>query len=140
MSTEIPYCWCVTTQFWIKSHLLLFFLRHHFRAKTSGALQNVWCLVRLHSGLSLRDGGRGFPPAIINMAPSYFQRKIKQKSNQKKPLAVWFPTHLLYLPCNLKNLVTTLLHFPSTFTQSTQIKTSIFTLSFMVLSAGTTPW
>ena len=29
--------------------------------------------------LSLRTGGCGFPPAIMNMAPSYFHRKIEEK-------------------------------------------------------------
>ena len=32
-----------------------------------------------NTGLSLRGGGRGFAPATMNMAPGYFQRKIKEK-------------------------------------------------------------
>ena len=36
------------------------------------------------------------------MAPSYFHRKIGEKYNQKKFLAVWLPSYLLYLPSNLK--------------------------------------
>ena len=48
MSTAIPYRWCVTTQFWIKSHFQLSFLRHHFGAKTSGASWYVYCFLRLH--------------------------------------------------------------------------------------------
>ena len=39
-------------------------------------------------GLSLRGGGRGFPTAKMNMAPGYFHRKIEEKYNQKKSLAV----------------------------------------------------
>ena len=31
------------------------------------------------AGLSLRGGGRGFPPATMNKTPGYFQRKIKEK-------------------------------------------------------------
>ena len=54
------------------------------------------------AGLSLRGRDRGFPPVTINMAPSYFHRKSGEKYNQKKFLAVWFPTYLLYLPSNLK--------------------------------------
>ena len=38
--------------------------------------------------LSLRGRDRGFPPVTINVAPSYFHRKIGEKYNQKKFLAV----------------------------------------------------
>ena len=31
------------------------------------------------SELSLRGGGRGFPPATMNMAPGYLQKKIEEK-------------------------------------------------------------
>ena len=31
------------------------------------------------SGLSLRGGGRGFPPATMYVFPGYFQRKMKEK-------------------------------------------------------------
>ena len=31
------------------------------------------------AGLSLRGGGRGFPPATKNVAPAYFHRKIEEK-------------------------------------------------------------
>ena len=31
------------------------------------------------TGLSLRGGGRGFPPATKNVAPGYFHRKIEEK-------------------------------------------------------------
>ena len=53
--------------------------------------------------LSLTGGRRVFSLATKNMAPDYFRRKIKEKENQKKSLAVLFPTYLLYLPCNLKS-------------------------------------
>ena len=42
----------------------------------------------LCAGLSLRGGGRGFPPFTMNLAPGYFRRKIEEKYNQKKPLTV----------------------------------------------------
>lgn len=54
------------------------------------------------TGMWLRGGGRGFPPATKNVAAGYFHRKIGEKYNQKKFLAVWFPSYLLYLPSNLK--------------------------------------
>ena len=53
--------------------------------------------------LSLRDGGRGFPLATMNVASSYFLSKIEEKWNQKKSLAVLFPTYLLNLTGNLKS-------------------------------------
>ena len=31
------------------------------------------------SGLSLRGGGQGFPPATMNMFPGYFHQEIEQK-------------------------------------------------------------
>ena len=31
------------------------------------------------AGLSLRGGGRGFPPVTKNVAPGYFHRKIEEK-------------------------------------------------------------
>ena len=34
---------------------------------------------RLRPGLSLRGGGRGFPPATKNVAPGYFYWKIEEK-------------------------------------------------------------
>ena len=33
----------------------------------------------IFTGLSLRAGGRGFPPAIMSVAPGYFYWKIKEK-------------------------------------------------------------
>ena len=47
--------------------------------------------------------GPGFPPATMNVAPGYLQRKIEEKWNQKKSLAVLFPVYLLYLPGTLKS-------------------------------------
>ena len=55
------------------------------------------------AGLSLRGGGRGFPPVTKNVASSVFHRKIKEKWNQKKFLAVCFSAYLLYLSSNLKS-------------------------------------
>ena len=59
--------------------------------------------VRVTAVLSLRGGGRGFPLATMNVAPSYFLRKIEEKWNQNKSLAVLFPTYLLNLTSNLKS-------------------------------------
>ena len=33
----------------------------------------------IHTGLSLRAGGRGFSPATKRVAPAYFYRKIEEK-------------------------------------------------------------
>jgi len=68
-------------------------LANHLKTKTAelkfGEIQRILIICNIiHPGLSLRSGGRGFPPATMNMAPGYFQRKIKEKENQKKPLAV----------------------------------------------------
>jgi len=41
-----------------------------------------------HPELSLGAGGRGFPPTIMKVASGYFDRKIEEKENQKKSLAV----------------------------------------------------
>ena len=45
------------------------------------SLDDMWKGLTLFapSGLSLRGGGREFPPATMNVFPSYFQRKIKEK-------------------------------------------------------------
>ena len=37
------------------------------------------------------------------ISPGYFHRKIEEQENQKKPLAIWSPAYLLYLPGNLKS-------------------------------------
>ena len=55
------------------------------------------------AGLSLRAGGWEFSPATKRVASGYFYWKIEEKKNQKKSLAVWFPTFLLCLPSNLKS-------------------------------------
>ena len=31
------------------------------------------------AGLSLRAGGRGFPPSTMKVVPGYFHRKIEEK-------------------------------------------------------------
>ena len=55
------------------------------------------------TGLSLSGRGQGFPPATKNMAPDHFRRKIGEKYNWKKSLAVWLSAYLLYLPPNLRS-------------------------------------
>ena len=40
----------------------------------------------------LRDGGQGFPPDTMNVAPGYSYWKIGEKYNQKKSLAASFPS------------------------------------------------
>ena len=59
----------------------------------TGAYSNV-----LFPGLSLRVGGRGFSPVYYERGPGYFHRKIEEKWNQKKSLAVWFPTSCCIYP------------------------------------------
>ena len=49
----------------------------------TGAYSNV-----LLPGLSLRAGDRGFSPDYYERGPGYFHRKIEEKLNQKKSLAV----------------------------------------------------
>ena len=56
-------------------------------------------------GVSLRAGNSGgwvFPPAIMNVTPAYFCRKMEEKQNKTKSLAVWFPIYLNDLPSYLK--------------------------------------
>ena len=52
----------------------------------------------------IKRQGPGFFLATMNVAPSYFQRKIEENQNQKKSLAVRFPAYLLYLPWQLEIL------------------------------------
>ena len=47
------------------------------------------------TGLLLRDGGRGFPLATMNVAPGFFYSKTEQKKNQKKSLAVSFQFEII---------------------------------------------
>ena len=49
---------------------------HNFGEQTRQVWQDKSCHV---PGLSLRAGDWGFPPATVNVAPGYFQRKIKEK-------------------------------------------------------------
>ena len=47
-----------------------------------GEIQRILIICNIiYPGLSLRGGGRGFPPATMNMAQGYFQRKIEPKEN-----------------------------------------------------------
>ena len=39
-----------------------------------------------YAGLSLRAGGRGFSPAIMNISPGYFHSKIEPKELPQKNL------------------------------------------------------
>ena len=50
-------------------------------------------MMKLSSGgaVSLRAGNSGgweFPPAIMNVTPAYFCRKMEEKQNETKSLAV----------------------------------------------------
>ena len=36
-------------------------------------------------GLSLRAGGRGFPPATMNVVPGYFHWKIEENRTKRNP-------------------------------------------------------
>ena len=51
-------------------------LSPHFR--TFNAQDDFDCQ-KIHSGLSLKDGDRGFPPATENVRASYFHREIEEK-------------------------------------------------------------
>ena len=55
------------------------------------------------TGLSLRAGGRGLPPATMSVSPGYFYWKIEENQNQKKLPSVQFRAYLFYLPGNLKS-------------------------------------
>ena len=52
-------------------------------SKTMNNNNNYYCMyttaMLINTGLSLRGGGRGFPPATKNVAPAYFHRKIEEK-------------------------------------------------------------
>ena len=56
------------------------------------------------AGLSLRGGGRGFPPATMKVFPSYFQRKIEPKEIP----SCLIPHLLVVFTQQLQILVTTL--------------------------------
>ena len=56
-----------------------------------------WTTYRV-TGLSLRGGGRGFPPATMNVFPGYFQRKIKKnRTERSSKLFDSPPTCCIYL-------------------------------------------
>ena len=63
------------------------------------------------TGLSLRGGGRGFPPAIMNVFPGYFQRKIEPKEIP----SCLIPRLLVVFTRQLEILVTTLHYSNSIF-------------------------
>ena len=68
-------------------------------------LQNFMFLFRVCiPGLSLRGGGRGFPPVTKNVAPSYFHRKIEPKEIP----SCLIPRLLVVFTRQLEILVTTL--------------------------------
>ena len=53
-----------------------------------------------------RAAGVPPPPPLgyYEWGPRLLWSKIEEKYNQKKPIAVWFPAYLLYLPSTLKSL------------------------------------
>ena len=51
------------------------------------------------TGLSLRAGTAGDPPP-----PSYFHKKIEEKQNPQKSLAIWFPAYCCIYPADTWNL------------------------------------
>ena len=55
------------------SRYLISFSRKYLLVLDRG-ISNVY-----HPGLSLRYGGRGFPPATTNVGPGYFHRKTEEK-------------------------------------------------------------
>ena len=127
---EIPFWRCVTTQIWEvlligwskfpmqqdQSELLpgssvwncALMSQMSFGGKTSGVVVKYWLFSQAVIVSSLRAGGWGFSSGFHKyiFTPGYFHRKIEEKYNQKKSLAVWFP-HLFAR--QLEILVTALL-------------------------------
>ena len=50
----------------------------------------------IFTGLSLRAGGRGFPPATMSVAPGYFYWKSKRKIEAKEIPSCLIPLLLVY--------------------------------------------
>ena len=76
----------------------------------------------LQSGLSLRGGDRGFPPAFMNMSPGYSQRK---KRKNRRLLKIWI------LDENTASLVRYITYFPRWLVYSTTLdKRKLYKLPF----------
>ena len=61
------------------------------------------------AGLSLRDGGCGFPLATINVAPGYFRKKNKRRNIALKEIpSCLIPCLLVVFTQQLEILVTSL--------------------------------
>ena len=61
----------------------------------------------LQSGLSLRGGGRGFPPAFMNMSPGYSKEKEEKQKTSEDLNFGWkhcFPCSIYYIFFTLTSL------------------------------------
>ena len=50
-----------------------------FLTKTNGEMFEITYYNKINTGLSLRGGAQGFPPATMNVVPGYFRRKREEK-------------------------------------------------------------
>ena len=64
-------------------------------------------LARGIAGLSLRVGGRGFPPASMRVRPGYFRRELKENGTKRTPSCT-IPLLLIAYTQKLEILVTAL--------------------------------
>ena len=64
-------------------------------------------LARGIAGLSLRAGGRGFPPASMRVRPGYFHRELKENGTKRTPSCT-IPLLLIAYTQKLEILVTAL--------------------------------
>ena len=80
-------------------------------------------------GLSVRGGGRGFPPVTNNVAPGYFHRKIEEiKMEPKEIPSCLIPRLLVAFIQQLEILVTALIHGPCKV-KHIQVSASLHTFS-----------
>ena len=62
------------------------------------------------TGLSLRAGGRGFPPPTMSVVSGYFHRKTEENRTKRIPSCL-IPRLLVVFTWQLENLVTPPLYF-----------------------------
>ena len=59
-------------------HYLSVFIIGNFLSKTNSEMFEITYYNKINKGMSLRGRARGFPPATMNVVPSYFRRKEKK--------------------------------------------------------------
>ena len=79
-----------------------------FFAFSSGVLDWIVLIMVWFAGLSLRAGGRGFPPATMSVVPGYFYWKIEEKLEPKETPSCLIPHLLVVFTQQLEILTTTL--------------------------------